>query len=243
MYRKFYRLFDPDKGGSTGGSTGETPTDSTPQGETPNTSGTGETPATTQLHSIEDAQKEIERLTASLKRANAEAKSHREKATELDTLKQQIENEKLSEKERLEKRLAALQKTHDEHVLATQERLVNAELRAVAAALGIKYPDKAIRLIERADLEYAEDGTPSNTRAVLETLIREMPELAGKSGTPAPNVGATAPARSTSSALPALSWEVITELQKNPEEYNRRNATGEISRWLQAHPFRYGQKN
>src|ERR1700730_8286393 len=113
MNRKFIRLFDPDKGGSTSGN-GETPNTDTSQGETPTTTATGETPgATATLQSIEDAQKEIERLTAALKRANAEAKEHRVKASELDKLKAEAEAATLTETQKLQKQLAELQKAHE----------------------------------------------------------------------------------------------------------------------------------
>lgn len=201
----------------------------------------GETPGTTtEAPSPDDVHKELERLKASLKRANAEAKEHREKATELDKLKARIEDEKLTEKQRLEKQLAELQKTHNEHVLQAQERLVNAEIRSQLALQGIKNP-KVARLIDRERLEYDDDGTPTNVADLLKELFKEIPELAGGKATPSSG-GATNPARSQTSGPQELSWEYIGAL--TPADYDKMSA-GErqrITMWITNNPARYGQK-
>jgi hypothetical protein len=158
---------------------GETPGDGTLPGETPNnTPGTGETPPTPPL-SIDDAQKEIDRLTASLKRANAEAKTSREKATELDTLKKQIEDAKLSEKERLEKELAAAQKQLAETTLVAQEARSTAALEKAARAAGIADAvalDDAVR-IGLPDLTLDAEGKPTNAKEVMDKVLKVRPWL------------------------------------------------------------------
>src|SRR5579885_2563924 len=72
----------------------------------------GETHTTTPT-TIEDALKELEAARAALKRANGEAATHRHKAKELDDLKAKLEQDKLTETEKLQKQLAELQKQHE----------------------------------------------------------------------------------------------------------------------------------
>jgi hypothetical protein len=155
---------------------GETPNGTSPQGETPTTPGNGETPGTTTLSSA-DLQKEIERLTASLKRANKEAKDEREAANDLRKFKEQIESQQLTEKDRLEKQLADLQKAQEDYRISTQQRLVTQELRVQASDLGFADLSDALRLIDYAELDYDGDGVPTNARKLLEKLAKDKPYL------------------------------------------------------------------
>jgi hypothetical protein len=155
---------------------GETPNGTSPQGETPTTPGNGETPGTTTL-SPADLQKEIERLTASLKRANKEAKDEREAANDLRKFKEQIESQQMTEKDRLEKQLADLQKAHEDYRISTQQRLVTQELRVQASDLGFADLSDALRLIDYAELDYDEDGVPTNARKLLEKLAKDKSYL------------------------------------------------------------------
>ena len=97
----------------------------------------------------------------------------------------------------------------------------------------------ATKLIDRDEIVFDENCTPTNSTELLKALIKTYPNLVTKQ--PAPTSGgATNPSRAATGAPKELSWETIVELQKDPAEYNRRNADGSISRWLHAHPYRYG---
>ena len=92
----------------------ETLIGSEPQSETLTTSDSSETlenaTETPQTSIDPDAlQKQIANLESALRRANKEAKDHRLKANELTKFKDEIEAAKLSESEKLQKQLAALQ--------------------------------------------------------------------------------------------------------------------------------------
>ncbi len=205
------------------------------QGETPNSSVTDETSGTTTKPA--DTLKELESLRKALKKANDEAASHRHKAKELDELKAQIEAEKLSETERLQKQLAELQRTHDDHLRTTQERTVTYEVQLQAARMGIVDPGAAAKLLDWSELEFDDNGAPSNVNALLGQLLEAKPYLAGKAVQIAPSSGgATNPPRSTSQAPAPLSWEVIGKMK--PQEYDARRA--EIRQWIAEHPYRYG---
>lgn len=213
-----------------------------PQSEMDTTAETNETLATEPTNekpqsqsSLDDLSRELETVRSALKKANAEAAKHRKDAKELAAFKEQIESEKLSQQEKLEKKLADLQKTHDDHLLRTQERIVTTEIRAQAASLGFADLSDAIRLIDRSELEYDDDGAPTNAKEVLESLLKAKPYLAPKQqGKPAPAVSATNPSRSQSSNATVLSWEIISKM--TPEEYNRNRA--EITKWMAKNPIR-----
>src|SRR5579884_935248 len=96
---------------------------------------------TTEQTSTEDVQKELARLKDSLKRANAEAKQHREKAAELDRLKAESEAAKLSETERLQKQLAKLQADYEQTSAQLREERINASVASIAGRLGFADPD------------------------------------------------------------------------------------------------------
>lgn len=220
---------------------GETPGDGIDlQGETPITKPNGETPGSTTEPSAEEVKQELERLKASLKRANAEAKEHRVKAEELDRLKAEAEAAKLSESEKTQKKLADLQAQYDATLREKQELATSAEIRVQAMQMGMD-AKAASKLLDQGAIERDEQGNPTNVQELLKELVKEYPFLLGKAAPPSSG-GATNPPRSASTAPQELSWEVITELQKNPEEYNRRNADGSVSRWLHQHPHRYGQR-
>ncbi len=220
---------------------GETPNGTVPPGETPN-AGTGETPGTTTTTplSIEELQKLLDEERAARKKANSEAAAHRHDANEYKKLKSELEASKLSETEKLQKQLATLQAEKEQATLQAQELRVGSAIQLQALQQGID-PTLASKLIDRSEIEYGDDGTPANVADVLKALIKQYPTLVSKAQA-ATSGGATNPSRSQSTAPQELSWEAIIQLQKNPEEYNRRNADGSITRWLYQHPHRYGMK-
>lgn len=205
------------------------------QGETPNPPETGETPATGN-QSPDDLAKEVERLKASLRRANVEAKTHRQKSEELDRIK----SEQLTEAEKLQKQLADLQSQHDEYVKTQVETEIHSKVGIEAAKLGVNpnHLDKVARFLDWEEIETDDTGHPTNIRDLVEQLVKDMPELRGKGTTPPTSGGATNPQRSTTTAPAALSWEVISAMK--PDEYAARGK--EIAAWISAHPFQYGRK-
>src|SRR5579872_7390388 len=221
--------------------TDETPTDVTPTGETPEgvagaTPETSPTPSTTPAtqpesadSSADDLKQKIEQLETALKKANKEAAAHRVKAKELDDLKAQAEQEKLTEKERLEKKIADLQKAHDDATRSAQEFRLNAELRVQALQLGFADAGDAARLLDHAEIEYADDGTPTNVADLLKALLKSKPYLAAQQQkhTSQTTGGATNPPRSQSNQPAALSWDTITKMTQT--EYDARHT--EIAAW------------
>ena len=166
---------------------GETPGGVSPQGETPaSTPGTGETPGTTPAPpNAADLQREIERLSNALKRANAEAKAERETAADLKKFKEQIETDKLSEQEKQAKQLADLQRAHESALAELRETRLLAATQLAAARLGFVDPDDALAFIERkrrADASFDE----ASVEDVLKQLLADKPYLAKPAQASAP---------------------------------------------------------
>lgn len=214
--------------------TGETQNGSDLQVET-TTQETGETPESSTAQPSDDTRRELERLKAALKRANAEAKQHREQATELANFKKQVEAEKLSTEQKqelarqdLEKQVAELQSQLSTATRQSQERLIGYEVRLQAAQMGIVDPDAAAKLLNWAEIEYDEDGAPTNIEDLLKALVRDKKYLVSAKSVPSSG-GATNPSRSTTASASApVSWEMIGKLTQ--EQYAARRH--EIQQWM-----------
>ena len=147
---------------------------------------------------------------AEAKKLRSEAANLRErlkaadaKAKELDDLKAQLEAANLSDKEKLERKLAKLQSDHEQATRQLQERTIQYEVRLQAAQAGVnpKHLDKVTRLIDWAALEYDDDGQPTNVKALIDALLEDMPELKTPTA-PAPTGGQ--PPKPPTPALPAM---------------------------------------
>src|SRR2546423_6845282 len=187
---------------TTSTSSSETRKEADPTTETVLTSESSETLETTNEQTSSDAiQKELDRLKASLKRANAEAKEHREKATELAKFKAEIDARNMSDEEKrqaerqnLEKQLADLQKERESATRQTQKLRVTNEVFKHGQRLNIIDLDAADRLLDDSQIEYDDSGNPSNIEALLKTLVKERSWLVGKQAQT--SGGATNPSRS-----------------------------------------------
>lgn len=197
---------------------------------------TGETPEVTNDTTL--TADERTKLRADLKRANSEAKTYREKATELDRLKAELEASKLSDTEKLQKSNAELQKKYDDLFSTSQTRMINSEVQLKAIELNIISPRAASKLIDHSAIEYDADGNPTNIVDLLKDLLKAEPYLAGAKTVAAvatTSGGATNPARSNSTAPAALSYEAISKMDRT--EYIARRA--EIQKWQTANPRRF----
>lgn len=144
--------------------------------------------------SIENLQAELEKTRTALKKANNESASHRHKAKELDELKSRLENEKLSEAEKLQTQLAQ----KEQEILKHQERVVRSEIKSAALSLGVINPALIAKLVDWSEIEYDENtGDPTNVEDLLKELIKNEPYLVGKQQTPITRTTATNPSRSS----------------------------------------------
>lgn len=158
----------------------ETPNGAAPTGETP-TLATGETPGTTTEPSPAEIRKENERLSAALKRANAEAKEHRLKAEELDKIKEarmreQGEYEQLAKKH--EERVKELEPISERYNrLAEQVRTqILADTKQWPAEVKAFYPG------DDADVEQLQDWFTRSKPLVAKLTTQAQPKPAAGNG-------------------------------------------------------------
>ncbi len=150
--------------------TGLTPTDG------------GQEPQTPQQDSAGTQGQEPERFDADyVKRLRSEAADYRKKLRELEQVVKQHETEKLSETEKLQQRLAELEREQATYQTERQERTVRYEVLLAANKLGVIDPDAAYKLLDTAAIEFDEDGRPKNIEQALRALITARPYLAGQS--------------------------------------------------------------
>jgi hypothetical protein len=211
---------------------GETPDETTPPGETP-PKVPGETPGPTQA--------DIDTLKAALKKANAEAAQHRHKANELDKLKEQIEAEKLSDKERLEAKLTALQSKYDTTLKENQAIATTAEIRLQAAQLNFDQR-AASRLIEETAIERDANGNPTNIPDLVKQLVKDYPGLvSGKASTN--TGGATNPSRTQSSQMAEVTEDYIAKLTPAIYDALPMEQKRKITEFRQAHTHVFGRRS
>ncbi len=156
---------------------------------------------------------DYERMIAELRK---EAAASRVKANELDKLKADLEASKLSETEKLQKRIADLQKERDTAISdATALKITNA-VSSQAARLGFADPDDAVRFLDAARI--ADDL--SNIETLLKELLKAKPYLAGKQQ--ASSGGATNPGRNATSGAGQITAEFVRTMTN--EQYNGLSA-------------------
>lgn len=99
-------------------------------------------------------------------------KTAKDLARELET----IRNSGKSEAEKLAARLEALEKDNATKSAAIRERDAKDATRDAAKKAGAPDGDLIYRVI-RADIEYADDGTPSNLKTLIDDLKQLSPNL------------------------------------------------------------------
>src|SRR5437867_1030084 len=93
--------------------------------------------------------KEHERIIAELRKENAAA---RKRLDTFEKAQQEVEQAKLSDQQKLQKKLADLQKSHDDVVREKQELALVHAVSLQAQKLGFQDPDDARRFLDMAAL-------------------------------------------------------------------------------------------
>ncbi len=86
---------------------------------------------------------------------------------------------KLPEQDRLQRRLAELERNVADHDRERAEWQTQAAVTRAALRLGFQDPVDAFALLDRAAVEYDESGAPKNVDRLLANLMREKPYLGG----------------------------------------------------------------
>ncbi len=163
------------------------------------------------------------------RKLRSEAANLRKRMKAYEDAEQAAKDAQLSEVERLKKQQGDLQAQHETYVRQAQERIVRYEVERQAAKLGIIDTDAAAKLIDWAELEYDDDGTPKNAEKVLQALLKAKPYLAGQQqqqagqgGTGTPAIPAMNPGRSTIQPPTTLPPGQIPRLSDVYRSNNRR---------------------
>jgi hypothetical protein len=134
-----------------------------------------------------EAQAAEERFDAEyVRKLRAEAAEYRKRLRELESKVKAEEESKLSEQERLQRRLAELERKETEYQLALQARTLEYEVKLNAARLGVIDPEVAYRLLDLKQIEFDEDGKPINLEKVLRELIVKKPYLVSSGASSSP---------------------------------------------------------
>lgn len=120
--------------------------------------------------------------TEYVRKLRAEAAEYRKRLRELESKVKAEEEAKLTEQERLQKRLAELERKETEYQQLLQGRTLEYEVKLHAARLGVVDPEAAYRLLDVKQIEFDEDGKPVNVEKVMRELIAKKPYLAGGNG-------------------------------------------------------------
>lgn len=191
----------------------------------------GKTPLTLEqaLDALDKARKEAARQRVDSKRL-----------AELEEAQRKADLDKLSETERLRKEFADLQLAQTEAQRKAQERVIRAEVRAHAATAGVP-PELAGRLIDYAEIEYDDDGEPSNIAKLLDKLVKQYPQLVPvrQPGAPAqPTSVGTTPANPSRSAAQsgAITREYLDSLTARQYAELPDTRRKEILAWMAANP-------
>lgn len=132
--------------------------------------------------SLEDARK-----------LRSEAANLRKRLKSYEDAENQAKEAQMSEIERTSKQFTELQATHNAYVQAMQTRIVRYEVQIQASKLGIIDPDAAARLIDSSELDFDDNGIPTNAEDLLKKLLKNKPYLASKTETPAASTGNRTP--------------------------------------------------
>ncbi len=140
----------------------------------------------------------------------------------------EIERAQMDEKERLaadlkalEDKVSAAERARDEALAQSQERLLRAEVTALAAAMSFKYPGDIFRLADLSAAAIDESGAVVGVREALEALAKERPDYIAKPA--APRIDGEA--RGQESDLPKLTpaqERAAKALGVSPEAYAKR---------------------
>lgn len=181
---------------------------------------------------------QYEAIIADLRKENGANRSEKaellKKVTAFEKAQADVEAANLSDIDKANKRAAEAEALLNDRTRASQERIINYEIRLNAANLGIVDPEAAVKLLDWSKLKYDDDGIPTNAAELVQALVKDKPYLIAPAGKPpVSSGGASNPSKSsTSMSATALNWDVISQMTE--AEYTARRA--EIATWIMRNP-------
>jgi hypothetical protein len=161
---------------NTSSGTGVTPPTGSPETGTTSNGAMPAKPTTT----LEEALARIAELEHSHKNATEERDRHRKKLTSYEEAERKAQESALSEVDKANK----AREQAEAQIQQYKKQLVDARVELAAKAKGIINPTIAAAAI-RDQLEYGDDGMPSNLEKALDELIKGNPYLIAQPASPA----------------------------------------------------------
>ena len=121
-------------------------------------------------------------LQRELAEARREAARYRTENNKLTAAQKAAAEAELSDLQKANTRIAELERERDDLLTVAQERILHVATVDIAARLGFRSPELAFKLIDRADVEFAEDGHAKNVEALLKAVLVKEPYLAKAAG-------------------------------------------------------------
>jgi hypothetical protein len=163
-------------------------------------------------------------LLRSYRALQAAEKTQRNRLAQLEAAAKRAEDAKLSDQERLHKRVAELEGAAQTAARAQQETVLRYEVQLQAARLNIVDPDVAAKLLDMSQVTYDAAGQPQGVEAALEALIADKPYLIA-SGTGAGSPGA----RGATPATPASASPTNPATRSSTVTATRRYSQAELA--------------
>jgi small-conductance mechanosensitive channel len=142
--------------------------------------GATQTVAQSDTQAVEE-QKHLDSDSEYVRQLRAEAAKNRNRLRELEKKIEADEEAKMTKQEQLQKRLTELERKEAEYQQTLQARTLEYEVKLQASQLGIE-PDVAYRLIEPKQVEYDDDGKPTNILKILKDLVAKKSYLVASGG-------------------------------------------------------------
>jgi hypothetical protein len=147
-----------------------------------NASGSATQPAKPAI-TLEDALARIAELEHAHRNATEERDRHRKKLSSYEEQERKAQEAALSEVEKATKRATEA----EQRIKQYQQQLVTAQVKLAAQSKGIIDPDLAALAIA-GQLEYGDDGLPTNVDKALDDLLKTKPFLAKAQPTSTPAI-------------------------------------------------------
>jgi hypothetical protein len=160
-------------------------------------------PTAGEAQSGDDASEEIKdpaALLRAFRALQAAEKTQRNRLAQLEAAAKRAEDAKLSDQERLQKRVAELEGQSQAAAKAAQEKVLRYEVQLQAARLNIVDPDAAAKLLDMSQVSYDADGQPQGVEAALAALIDAKPYLVSATGAGSQGARGAAPATPASAS-------------------------------------------
>ncbi|MFH0983667.1 MAG: hypothetical protein V2A79_19295 [Planctomycetota bacterium] len=181
---------------------------------------------------------DIEALQRELKEARTEAAKYRKAQVDAQKAAQTAVDAQKPDAERQLAKLAALESEKANWERERQEHYVEQAVARLSGKHTVVDLDAAVRLMDWSELQFGDDGRPTNTEDVLKALLKERPYLAGPPRPPAAsNVDASAgTGAGPTPALTADELAAAKDAEMTPEHYAALKGVHTLDAWQATRP-------